>query len=51
MIESIALVVGMVLGFLGGLTMNVRRTRWCARCGDTLTCPGCAPAPRKWWQV
>ncbi|GAB3804126.1 hypothetical protein [Micromonospora zhanjiangensis] len=38
---SIAVVAGLVVGFVAGLCAYRASRRWCAACGDILTCPTC----------
>jgi hypothetical protein len=38
----IAVVLAMLLGFLGGLLSFKVKSRWCAECGTVKSCPLCA---------
>ena len=41
-IGALALVIA---GFLAGLLVFRAKAHWCARCGETLTCPRCMHRP------
>ena len=41
MLVSIAVIAGLVVGFVAGLCAYRASRRWCAACGDILTCPTC----------
>lgn len=43
-VEGMALLAGMLVGFLVGLATFKRSLRWCRECGETLSCPRCLPA-------
>jgi hypothetical protein len=41
-----AMVLVLLIGFALGLTLLRTKSRWCAACGNTLTCPSCAARRR-----
>lgn len=42
-LAMIVLLTGALLGFITGLATFQRSLMWCRECGQTLSCPHCAP--------
>lgn len=39
MVIALQVVITLILGFLGGLTLFKVKSRWCRDCGGPLVCP------------
>ncbi len=45
--QGLATLIGVVLGFLAGLTAVRRSGGWCPGCGVTMMCPACQAEPSR----